>query len=432
MKKVVITGMGSISSLGYGCDETWESIQNLKLNLLKERYRLDNEIWDGFYLHKMRNFDIGRFNIPEKNLRFIEEIRTVKKEDTDLYYFLAVVKLALEDGKLRYNPEKNEVGLILAHENPGIEILFEELINSLYEILIKKQNRQFSKLELARELYGSGVEDRGYNLQTFSYLFSVAKIFDLHGFSLFINNACASGLFAIESAAQQIKAGTSPAVIVAAVDNPTKVYKYLWFKKKGLYAEDGITRPFSRDKSGIVFGDGGAALLLEDLEHAQKRGAKIYAEYLGGGFSLEGWKISVPNIMGDFYTKSFKQALKNARVNSDEIDFVNPHGVGMKITDSYEAKTINSIFKDKKPLISAFKPLVGHNLGGSALTETVISLLALKNGVIPATLNCEKPDEKFDLNIVRKNQKANIATIAKMSCGFAGFNGVSIFRNIER
>jgi 3-oxoacyl-[acyl-carrier-protein] synthase II len=282
---------------------------------------------------------------------------------------------------------------------------------------------------MAKALYSSGCENRGYNLQTFSYLFSAAKVFDIHGYSLFINNACASGLFAIEAAAKQIRAAVSPAVIVAAADNPTKIFKYLWFKKHGLYAEDGIARPFSNDANGIVFGDGGAALVLEEREHALNRGANIYAEYLGGGFSLEGWKITAPNMADDFYSRSIEKALAASGIKPEDIDFINPHGVGMKVTDTYEAKAINRVFKNKKPLVSAFKPLAGHNLGGSALMETAITLLSLKHNLIPATLNCENENIGLGMNIVKENLKKDMRTVAKMSCGFAGFSGVCIFRN---
>ena len=428
-KRVVITGLGPMCSLGKGNTEVWDSVINKRLNLVKESYSIGDEKWGEFYLHKMKDFDINKFDLPQNNLRFIKELRTVKKEDIDLYYFLAVVKMAIEDSKLKYNLNKNNVGLIIAHENPGVESFFEELIDSAYDVM--KKNKKLSKLELAKDMYNNRIEDKGYNLQTFSYLFSVAKVFDIHGFSLFINNACASGLFAIETAAKQIKNGISPAVIVAAVDDPTRIYKYLWFRRYGLYAEDGITSPFSRDKSGIVFGDGGAALVLEDLEHAIKRKANIYGEYLGGGFSLEGWKITVPNVSDDFYTQSFKKALFNSSVEPENIDFINPHGVGMNITDSYEAKTINNIFKDKKPFVSAFKPLVGHNLGGSAVLEVAISLMALKNDLIPGTLNCKKENTKLKLNIVKRNKKEKLKIIAKMACGFAGFNGVSIFKKVN-
>jgi 3-oxoacyl-(acyl-carrier-protein) synthase len=431
-KRVVITGIGPICSLGFGCDKVWKSILDRNLNLVRETCKVNGKKWAEFYLHKMRDFDINNFSLPCDNFKFIKEIRTVKKEDLDLYYFLACISLAIENSQLKYQFDYNDIGLVIAHENPGMELFLDELIDLTYSLFKKYSKKDITKLKLAKELYKNGCEKHGYNLQTFSYLFSVAKIFDIHGYSLFLNNACASGLYAIETASRQIKAGVSPVVIVAAVDNPTKVYKYLWFNNKGLYAKDGIIKPFSKKSNGIVFGDGGAALVLEDLYHAQKRNAHIYAEYLGGGFSLEGWKITVPNIREDFYTKAFRKALEICKIAPEDIDFINPHGVGLKITDAYEAITINSIFKDKQPLVSAFKPLIGHNLGGSALIEIAIALLSLKNNYVPATLNCDDLDEKLNLNIIRKDTVCNSHIMAKMSCGFAGFNGVGIFRKIER
>ncbi|MDD5680152.1 MAG: beta-ketoacyl synthase N-terminal-like domain-containing protein [Candidatus Omnitrophica bacterium] len=430
-RRIVITGMGPICSLGMGCGDVWSSVLNARINLVKEAYLIGGEKWGEFYLHKMRDFNIDKFGLPDKNFKFIKELRTIKREDVDLYYLLAAVRLAIKDSDLKYEADHNDIGLVISHENPGVETLFEELTDLVYGMLEKSKNKKFSKLEMAQTLYFGGCEERGYNLQTFSYLYSVAKVFDIHGYSLFINNACASGLFAIESAARQIKSGVSPVVIVAAVDNPTKIYKYLWFKKHNLYAEDGICRPFSNDANGTVFGDGGAALILEDLEHARNRGAKIYGEYLGGGFSLEGWKIVVPNITDDFYVRSFQKALEVSGIVPKDIDFINPHGVGLKVTDIYEANTINAIFKDKKPLISAFKPLVGHNLGGSALLESAITLLGLKNNFIPATLNCENENKKLNLKVVTENQKTDIGIAAKMSCGFAGFSGVCIFKKMR-
>lgn len=427
-KRVVITGIGPISSLGNGSNEVWDSITKLHTNIVKHPYLIDNKKWAEFYLHKMANFDINDFDIPRHNFKYVKEMRTVIKEDTDLYYFLATISLALKDSGLQYDVSDNNIGLILTHENPGVEIFFEELVDMIGGMIDNGDIKAFTKLDMAKALYESGCDERGYNLQTFSYLFSVAKVFDVHGYSLFINNACASGLYAIEAAAQQIKIGACPAVIVSGVDNPNKIFKYLWFRKRGLYSETGLSSPFSTKSDGIVFGDGGSALILEELEHAKKRGACIYAEYLGGGFSLEGWKIVVPDVTGNHYTSSFKKAVLNARVNAEDISFINPHGVGMKITDTYEARTINHMFRNIRPYVSAFKPLVGHNLGGSALLESSILMLSMKHHVIPPTLNSDHIDDELQLNVVKEFTKSNLDVTAKMSCGFAGFNGVSIFR----
>ncbi len=128
-----------------------------------------------------------------------------------------------------------------------------------------------------------------------------------------------------------------------------------------------MCQPFDRNRRGMMPGEGGAILMIENLEHAEKRNAHIYAEYLGGSFSLEDWKITVPNMADDFYPRSFEKALDTSGLRPEQIGFVNPHGMGSKVTDTYEAKAINRVFGTSKPLVSAFKPLVGHNLGGSAL-----------------------------------------------------------------
>jgi len=431
-KRIVITGIGPLCSLGIGGEEIWGSLLRERLNLAKHSYRLHDEIWGSYHLHKMRKFDINDFGFSSQSLSFIKELRGFKKEDTDLSYFLAAVKLAIQDSSLQYD-EDNDIGLVLTHENPGMESFFEDFISSVYAQIDKLRNSdsiKIDKLEIAKNIYHD-CESAGYSLQTFSYLYSVAKMFDLHGYSIFINNACASGLFAIEAATNQLRSGLNSAVIVAAVDNPTKAYKYEWFKNKGLYAEDGITRPFSSGRSGIVFGDGGAALVLETFEHASERNAKVYAEYLGGGFSLEGWKITVPDVSSNYYERSLSKAISLSGVSTADIDLINPHGVGMKITDTYEANTINNVFQDRKPFVSAFKPLVGHNLGGSALLETAILLYSLNKGIIPPTLNCEMYDDRHRLNIVRDLKKASMRTVVKMACGFAGFSGAAVFKKIE-
>ncbi|MBP7056099.1 MAG: hypothetical protein KBB52_04540 [Candidatus Omnitrophica bacterium] len=420
--------MGPICSLGIGIDDVWSSMLKKKTNLVKHSYRLHDDLWGSYFLHKMDGLDMGSFKLDARALSFVREMRGFKKEDADLDYFLAAVKLALQDSSLYYE-EDNDIGLVLTHENPGMESFFEDVIASVYgqmEMLAKAAGSVVDKLEIAKNIYRD-CESAGYSLQTFSYLYSVAKVFGLHGYSIFINNACASGLFAIEAAANQLRSGLNSAVIVAAVDNPTKAYKYEWFRSKGLYAEDGMIRPFSRDKSGVVFGDGGAAIVMETLCNAKKRGARVYAEYKGGGFSLEGWKITVPDVTSGYYEKSLNRALSTSGLTQADIDLINPHGVGMKLTDSHEAATINRVFGGRKPYVSALKPMVGHNLGGSALLETVLILQALKSNMVPPTLNCENYDEKHSLNIVTDFKPVELSTVVKMACGFAGFNGAVVF-----
>jgi 3-oxoacyl-(acyl-carrier-protein) synthase len=209
-----------------------------------------------------------------------------------------------------------------------------------------------------------------------------------------------------------IKCNQSSAVITAASDY-TEIYKYLWFREIGLYSEDGRIRPFCKDSNGLVFGDGGVGIVLEDLEHARKRNASIYAEYLGGGFCLEGWKVTTPQIGSDSYQKAISKALK-------QIDY-------------YESKAITDVFgsNPENPLITTFKPYVGHNLGGSALLESAILLLSLKNEVILPTLNSENVDPKFNISLVKEKSDIKVNTAMKICCAFAGYNSAVVFKRFD-
>ena len=303
--------------------------------------------------------------------------------------------------------------------------------NLAYEMLIDKKKSEFSKKSFFDKFYRKFLKS-GYDVQSFANLFHLARIFNIHNYSLFINNACASGLFAYEAAAQAIKNNQAKAVVVAASDHP-EIYKYLWFSELGIYSPDGKTRPFCKDSNGLVFGDGGAGVVLEDFEFALKRKAKIYAEYCGGGFDLEGWKITVPRIGNDSYRKAIEKALKQSRMKHADIDLLVPHGVGSQPIDYYESKAITDTFAKfpKKPLITTFKPYLGHNLGSSALLESVVLLLALNNNYIPETLNQENPDPKFNISLVKKGLQAKLKTVMKICCAFAGFNSAVIFKRVS-
>jgi len=428
-KRVVITGLGPISSAGIGKDNFWQGILNKRINLKKEKDLIDDKIWDEFYIHKLDNFDISAFGIDKDKLDAIKEWKE-GEEVTDLNYIIAAVKLALDDSGLNYNSEENNIGLVLAHENLGLMPFGYKISDIAYEMLINKQEKEIPKKVFFEKFYRKFLKS-GYDIQTFADLFHVAKVFNIHNYSLFINNACASGLYALEAASLIIKNNQAKAVVVASSDNPD-IYKYLWFKELGIYAEDGIIRPFGKNSCGLVFGDGGAGIVMEDLDSALKRKAVIYAEYLGGGFDLEGWKITVPQIGSSSYQKAITKALEQSNVQKKEIDLLCPHGVASQPIDFYEAKAITDIFGNmpKKPLITAFKPYVGHNLGSSALLETVMLLLCLKNDIIPPTLNCDNIDPKFNISLVKEKLNRKLNTVMKTCCAFAGFNAAAIFKKL--
>jgi 3-oxoacyl-[acyl-carrier-protein] synthase II len=423
-KRVVITGIGPISAIGIGKDELWNGISKRDTHVVLDKKYLGREKLGSFFMHKVHGFNINDFGL---NPYALEEIKVWNggKENIDLYYLLAVIKLALDDSKLDIT-NRTDTGMILAHENPGLEGFYTEVFKKSYDLL-KKQPKLSQKSYFEKLYYH--FSQSAYELQTFMFLYHAAKVFNIHGFSLFTNNACSSGLYALEAATQAIKNGANNIMVVAAVDCPD-LYRNLWLKNIGLYANDGIIKPFSKNRNGFICGQGGAALILEELEHAVTRKAHIYAEYLGGGFCLESWKITLPNISESFYINSILSALRNSKIKPKEVELINAHGVATQIMDQYEANAIKAVFGNLKcqPLITAFKPYIGHTLGGCALLETAILLLSLEHGIIPPVINYEQPDHKLNVNIVKEKINLKINTALKICSSFAGFDAAAIFR----
>ena len=428
-KRIVVTGLGPLSAIGIGKQALWNSILDGKTGLTLENYEIGGEKLASYYVHRIREFNINNFGLNENILK---DIKVWKEQDEpiDLFYSLAVVKLALDDAKIDYADAARTkgMGIVLTHENPGLDQFLEELVNESYDLLRGDSNKEFSRKDYFMEFY-KRFDKRGYDLQTFMLIFHVAKVFNIHSYSIFLCNACASGLFALETAADIIRTGKCDTVVIAGSDH-SDIFKYLWFKDLDMYAEDGRIKPFAKNRNGFVTGDGGAGIVLEDLDSALKRKAHIYAEYLGGGFHLEGWKVAIPDITGDSYKIAIERAMKTSGVRKEDIDLIIPHGVATQVTDAYEAKAITDIFgkNSKRPLITAFKPYIGHNLGSTVLLETAILLMALENNLIPPTLNCDEVDQKLNIDLVKELTKRKLKIVMKIACGFAGFNAATIFR----
>jgi 3-oxoacyl-[acyl-carrier-protein] synthase II len=425
-RRIVVTGLGPLSAIGTGKTDFWNGIIERKTSVVLEENPLGDEYSENYYIHKMKNFNIKNFGIDNFAL---EDIKTWKNgsQSIDLEYLLAVIKLALDDSKLQLD-EGHDTGIILAHEHPGLESFFSEIIDQSYQIL--KDRPYLTKKDYFKCLY-SFTSRSAYDLQTFMFLYHVAKAFNIHGFSLFINNACSSGLYAIETAAQIIKSAKNDVMIVAAVDKPS-IYINQWLKIAGLYADDGIIKPFAKKRNGFICGQGGAALVLEELEYAKKRNAHIYSEYIGGGFSLESWKVTLPNVGQSFYKNVMIQSFKEGNINADQVDLINAHGVATNVMDQYEAEAIRAVFGEEisQPIVSAFKPYIGHNLGGCALLETALLLLVMENSIVPSVLNCEEVDPKLRINVPRENIETEICTALKLCSSFAGFDAAALFRKI--
>ncbi|MDD5079221.1 MAG: beta-ketoacyl synthase N-terminal-like domain-containing protein [Candidatus Omnitrophica bacterium] len=427
--RVVITGIGPITSLGIGKNTLWAGLLKGKPHITTVKTTVDNTTWDTYHCHTVPNFNISHFGINQDELDFIKDWKE-GDETIDLFYLFAAIKLALDDSGIQYDNDSNGLGMIVMHENMNLLPLIFKMSTRAFDILSNKSSN-LTKIQFFSKLYEDCLKS-GYDAQTFMTLFHAARVFKIHEESLVINNACASGLYALETASQMIKTSQNKMVVVAASD-VSDIYKYLWFKNLGIYAPDGIIKPFCSNSDGLVFGDGSIGIVVEELNHALKRKAPIYAEYIGGGFSLESWRVTMPKINSTSYQDAIKKALKHASLASSDIELLCPHGVGSHVTDLYESKAITDIFgkNSKSPLITTFKPYIGHNLGGSTLLETAILLLSMSNNKILPTLNYHLPDARTNIYLVDTLIDQKITTTMKICCAFAGYNAAAIFRRLS-
>lgn len=425
--RLVVTGVASVSGLGSSNESVWSTAMNAPPAAKKKDYFINDVFLGSYYVQPAEFMDPANVGIG-KQLLFEMREWCENHRTKDLDALLTIAKSALDDSSL--NVDERVVGLVLTHENPGLDEFHEDVIAESYRYF-KENGFACEGIKEYFDSFFNSFFKRGYNLQTFMYVYQIAKALNIHGYSVFVNNACASGIYAIEEAAQIIKSGKCSAVVVAGADS-SSAFKQMWLSRINMYSPDGRIRPFSKDRSGFIIGEGAAALVLETLDSAKDRGANIYAEYLSSGFDLEGWKVSVPDITSSSYTTCIQRALTKAHLTMREIDLVVPHGVGTLIADAYEAKSISSLLdkNQKQPTITALKPYVGHNLGSAALLEIVLSLLIMKHQIVLPTLNYEA-DENIKIQLLKKIEPMNVDTILKTACAFAGFNAAAIFKRVK-
>ncbi len=424
--KVVFTGLGPICSLGIGKIPLWKNLLRGNTNIVKDSFKAQEEIVHSYYVHKMQNFKLTDFGIPFEKIDAIDQWKNGDKV-RDLELFLLSIKLAIDDSDFKYHTESNNIGLVLAAESPGHGEFFLKFIKHS----LASKNYKISNHEAYLDFY-KNFKSTGYDLQSFMTLFHIAKLFDFHGCSVFLNNACASGLYAIDYASALIETGRCDVVVVAAVDSPN-IFKSFWFNELGVSPEDGLIKPFDKNGNGFILGEGGAAVVLENKKCAVARGAHMYGEYLGGGFNQEGWKVSFPRIKDDYYKRAISRSLTRSRIKASDIDLIVPHGVGSKIYDSYEIESLCQVFPDVKnrPQITALKPYFGHLLGGSTMIETAVLLLMLENQIILPTLNSFSISSGIE-SMICLNMKKNcgLNNVLKTCTAFAGFNSSIVIQKI--
>lgn len=419
---VVITGLGVVSAAGIGIDRTWRTIETappraevVELPATREEDR------------EVKLFVAPDYRIADVTETYVDAAQLEREgldRQRDVKHLVAATGLAIDDAGLRSIPDLDlrEVGLVVADEHPGVECLARTLYASVAEAAATPSQPDYRVLS-----------EQIFALNTYLVPYLVARALHIGGECAFVNSACASGLTAIDNAATQVRLGRTPLAIAAASDDPLSSGKFRWFADMRLYAVDGVPRPFDAAASGTVFGDGGAAVVLEDEEHARRRGARIYGRLLGAGFTQDGWRISAPNPASANQARAIRRALHEARLDAERVDVVVPHGTGIPVIDKYEVRTIRQLWPDRRaqPVCLPLKPFVGHNLGGSSLLETALLLKAMKERRVPAVPADEQavtPAHGLDLPTAWSSKVIRHAV--KTAVGFGGFYGAIVVESM--
>ncbi|NCC98859.1 MAG: beta-ketoacyl-[acyl-carrier-protein] synthase family protein [Bacteroidia bacterium] len=405
MKRVVITGMGIYSCLGNGLDAVKESLYNGKSGIVFDPERKEM----GF-----RSALTAKIDVPDLKKELSRNQRVYMPEQAK-YAYVATAE-ALRNANLDIDfLEAHEVGLLYGNDSSA-----QAVMNSIDTMREKKDTT----------LIGSGGIFQSMNS---TVTMNLACIFKLKGMNLTVSGACASGSHAIGLGTLLIRNGLQDIVVCGGAQevNPYAVGSFDGISAFSTRENDPTkaSRPFDRDRDGLVPGGGAATIIIESYESAVRRGAPILAEVCGYGFSSNGDHISVPNVDGP--SRSLKMAIKDANINIREIGYVNAHATSTPVGDRNEAKAIYNVFGDYKPEITSTKAMTGHEMWMAGASEVIYSMLMMKNDFIAPNINFENPDEdSAKLNIPAKRIIKHFDTFLSNSFGFGGTNSTLVIKNI--
>ena len=410
MKRVVITGMGTINPIGHNVNETWESIKNKECGI-QEISLIDSSTYKTKFDAEIKNYDPNEFFDP----------KTAKRNDRYTQLGMIAAREAVKDSGI--TPENSDYSRIGTYFSSGIGGL--TTIQEQCKIYFEKGNTRVSPLFIPM-----GISNMAAGTIAIEYGFK--------GESMSIVTACASSAHAIGEAFRAIQLGEEDIILAGGSEASINEVALAGFENmKALTHATEVNRasiPFDAERSGFVMGEGAGAIILEELEHAKARGAKIYAELIGYGSTTDAYHITSPSPDGEGGANAMARALRNANIKPEEVDYINAHGTSTHLNDAIETKAIKTAFGEhaKKLMVSSTKGNTGHLLGGAGVLEAIISVKAINDSLVPPTINYKVKDEECDLDIVpNEPRKADIKVAMSNSLGFGGHNATIILRKYE-
>lgn len=409
-RRVVITGVGLVTPIGLGRDETWSALCAGKSGI-GEITRFDTSCFETRIAGEVKNFHPEDF-LPKKEARRTERF---------IAYSLAATRMATEDSGLIINNSNSErVGVLTGCGLGGLAVL-----ETTARLIDQKGPGRVSPFFIPMMI---GNMAPGM----------IAITFGAKGPNASVATACAAGTHAVGDAFKIIQRGAADAMITGGMESvitPTCIAGFNAMKALSTRNDDPekASRPFDSDRDGFVVGEGSGILILEALDLALERGARIYAEVVGYGMSGDAFHMTAPAPGGEGAARCMQAALKDAGLSGTEIDYINAHGTSTQMNDQFETMAIKSVFKEHayRIAISATKSMTGHLLGGGGGIEAVFTALAIQQGTIPPTLNLDNPSPDCDLDYVPKQaRKQNVVYAMSNSFGFGGTNACLVLKQM--
>ncbi|MGX9292266.1 beta-ketoacyl-ACP synthase II [Bacillus sp. A015] len=409
-KRVVVTGLGALTPLGNDVETTWKNAV-AGVSGVGPITRVDSSEYTAKVAAELKDFNIEDYM----------EKKEARKMARFTQYAVVAAQKALEDSRLEITDEiAPRVGVWVGSGIGGLETFEEQ-----FEVYSNKGARRVSPFfvpmmipDMATGQISIALGAKGVNSCTVT--------------------ACATGTNSIGDAFKVIQRGDADAMITGGTEAPLTKMSFAGFcANKALSTNpdpDTASRPFDKNRDGFVMGEGAGVIILEELEHALKRGATIYAEIVGYGSTGDAYHITAPAPNGEGGVRAMKEAIRDAGLTVEEIDYINAHGTSTPYNDKFETMAIKEVFGEhaNQLAISSTKSMTGHLLGAAGGVEAIFSVLAIKDSVIPPTINLETPDEECDLDYVANEARSKEVQVAlSNSLGFGGHNATIIFKKYE-
>ena len=435
-----MTGIGAVTPLGNSFRSAWEAAKD-GVSGIGRITRFETSLLQWSIAGELKGFDAGAYLSPKE----------IRRLDPFVHYAVAAALMASEDAglinSLEVRSRKSEVktkenseftipdhltsaGVIIGSSRGGISTIEKALMKSArsasrHSSLITRHIHRLSPYLMPATTINMAA----------SY---VAQTLGIKGYCLGISNACASGTNAIGEAFRLVKSGHSSLMIAGGSEAPIcRVCVEGYGSAGALSARMGPSegapdspRPFDRERDGFVLSEGACVLVLEEYDHALERGAPVYGEVLGYGNCADAFHMTKPDSEGE--ARAMEMAIKEAGVSTDNIDYINTHGTGTKLGDRAETQALHRVFGKRASEIpaSALKSMTGHMLAASGALEIASTLMSMKEGIIPPTINLDEKDPECDINIITEKKKAGLEIAISNSFGFGGVNAVIVLKRI--